>query len=249
MMYFLLISCVALHFGAREQFVSAAPSLTDEYGSTEHSNTPIGTNTETGLRIGNTHQHGCPCSDGSSGKSDELTQQRQHLEQLYSRNMMVHGMMCMCNVAMRGAPMRDDYHYTVGIGSHKLHTRVATWNEARKACNEEGGHLAIINSMAEERVLVEMFNRSGSFKGAATQEEAFLGLHDLYKEGEWVTVLGDSLAKTGYSKWSERWGGQPDNGGGKQHCGSLVKDGSMDDVACEIMLPFFCELPMIQPLH
>lgn len=99
------------------------------------------------------------------------------------------------------------------------------------------------------QVLLEMFNRSGPFKGAATQQEAFLGLHDLYKEGEWVTVLGDSLAKTGYSKWSEKWGGQPDNGGGKQHCGALVQDGSMDDVACEIMLPFFCELPMIQPLR
>jgi len=33
-----------------------------------------------------------------------------------------------------------------------LHTRAAMWNDARKICNEEGGHLAIINSIAEEHV-------------------------------------------------------------------------------------------------
>jgi len=99
------------------------------------------------------------------------------------------------------------------------------------------------------QVLLEIFNRSGPFKGASNQEEAFLGLHDLYKEGEWVTVLGDSLAKTGYSKWSQKWGGQPDNGAGEQDCGVLVQSGGMDDVACQIMLPFFCELPLIRPLY
>jgi len=66
--------------------------------------------------------------------------------------MMVHGMMCMCNVATMHSIPRDDYHYAMGIGAYKLHTRIATWNEARKACIEEGGHLAIVNSIAEERV-------------------------------------------------------------------------------------------------
>jgi len=100
------------------------------------------------------------------------------------------------------------------------------------------------------QVLLNIFKRAGPFKGTEIQNEAFLGLHDLYKEGEWVTVLGDSLAKTGYSKWSKKWGGQPDNGGGIQHCGALVaNEGSMDDMACEIMLPFFCELPLIRPLY
>lgn len=148
-MYFLLISCVAL-FGVCEHFVSAAPSPTEaQYDSTEQSNTSIGTNADASTR--NTQQQqGCPCSDGTFARSDRLMQQ--DFGHLYNRNMLVHGMMCMCNVPVRNSPMRDDYHYTVGIGSHKLHTRVATWNEARKACNEEGGHLAIINSMTEEHV-------------------------------------------------------------------------------------------------
>lgn len=99
------------------------------------------------------------------------------------------------------------------------------------------------------QVLLEIFNQSGPVKGAAYPNEAFLGIHDLYKEGEWVTLLGDSLARTGYTRWSDKWGGQPDNGGGKQHCGALMKEGGMDDVACDVPFPFFCELPLMHALH
>jgi len=96
---------------------------------------------------------------------------------------------------------------------------------------------------------LDIFNHAGPIKGAPIQDEAFLGLHDLYAEHEWVTVLGDSLAKTGYTKWSDKWGGQPDNGGGKQHCGALMKEGSMDDLACDIPYAFFCEIPLIRVLQ
>ncbi|CAL1675814.1 unnamed protein product [Lasius platythorax] len=256
--YFLLvIGCIALLAALEERsFVSAAPHTT---GSPERTTTVPGVNLNGDAQDAsiNNPESGCPCSTSSvnststiPGQSDWLTQQRrQHLEQFYSQNVMVHGMLCTCNVALRGAPMRDDYRYTVGIGAHKMHTRAATWNDARKLCNEEGGHLAIVNSIAEEHVLLEIFNSSGPIKGAAYPDEAFLGIHDLYKEGEWVTLLGDSLAKTGYTRWSDKWGGQPDNGGGKQHCGALMKEGGMDDVSCDVPFPFLCELPLMHALH
>lgn len=139
--------------------------------------------------------------------------------------------------------IRDDYRYTPGIGSHKLHTRAKVWNEARKICIEEGGHLAIINSQAEAHVLLDLFNKSGPFKGAVYQNQILLGIHDLYSEGEWVTLQGDSLAKTGYNTWSDKWGGQPDNGGGIQNCGAMMDDGKLDDVACNVPFAFFCEIP------
>lgn len=82
-------------------------------------------------------------------------------------------------------------------------------------------------------------------KGAVYPDEAYLGMHDIYAEGDWVTILGDSLAKTGFTEWSDKWGGQPDNGGGQQNCGAFLKEGTLDDVQCGAHFPFFCELPLV----
>lgn len=99
------------------------------------------------------------------------------------------------------------------------------------------------------QILLDLFKSAGAIRGAASTDEAFIGTHDLYNEGEWVTILGDSLHKSGYAKWSEQWGGQPDNGGGVQHCGALLKDGGMDDVNCGIRYPFFCEIAAIRAAY
>nr|XP_031828216.1 hemolymph lipopolysaccharide-binding protein-like [Nomia melanderi] len=139
--------------------------------------------------------------------------------------------------------LRDDYVYTPDIGLHKLHTRSVTWNAARIICKEEGGHLAIINSKAEARVLSEIFHKAGPVKGAPNNDEAFIGIHDYYSEGDWVTVLDESLAKTGFTKWSDKWGGQPDNAG-TQNCGAFLAEGTLDDVSCDSTFPFFCEIPI-----
>ncbi|XP_046146156.1 hemolymph lipopolysaccharide-binding protein-like [Osmia bicornis bicornis] len=167
---------------------------------------------------------------------------------LPTSNVNIHGTVCMCNLGMRGVPPREDYIYTAGIGSHKLHTRAESWNNARKICNQEGGHLAIINSYAEQRVLMELFKRSGPVVGAIYKKQASLGLHDLYMEGDWVTILGDPLAVTGFTVWSNSGTGQPDNTGGVQHCAGMLRDGTMDDINCNIRHAFFCEIPELAPL-
>ncbi|XP_063977848.1 hemolymph lipopolysaccharide-binding protein-like [Diachasmimorpha longicaudata] len=165
------------------------------------------------------------------------------------RNLVIQGMACTCDLNTHDVQRRDDYFYTVGVGAHKLHTRGATFNNARKVCMEEGGHLAVIDSVAEEQVLLDLFKQSGPMRNVTREDQAFIGIHDLFAEGEWVTVLGDSLHKYGYTKWSNLWGGQPDNGGGVQHCGTLLKGGEMDDVNCNIQFPFFCEIPSIRLAH
>lgn len=87
-----------------------------------------------------------------------------------------------------------------------------------------------------------MMNGTGMIKGATSTEEAYIGIHDYFEEGDWVTVLDDPLSSTGFNKWSDKWGGQPDNAG-IQNCGVLVVDGDLDDVHCDQELSFFCELP------
>ncbi|KAJ8674781.1 hypothetical protein QAD02_010567 [Eretmocerus hayati] len=187
-----------------------------------------------------------PCPSTTTGNA--TIPSHHHQPPSAGAGLLVHGMKCLCHVgaAAKDQPARDDYRYSPGIGAHKLHTRAATWNQARKTCNEEGGHLAIVNSFIEAHVLMDIFNKSSPVKGASYTDLAFVGIHDMYKEGEWVTILGDSLFKTGYTIWSEKWGGQPDNGGtnADQHCGVFLKEGGLDDVNCDVPFAFFCELPM-----
>ncbi|XP_029052191.1 hemolymph lipopolysaccharide-binding protein-like [Osmia bicornis bicornis] len=169
---------------------------------------------------------------------------------LPTSNVNIHGTVCMCNLGMRGVPPREDYIYTPGIGSHKLHTRGQTWNTARTMCIEEGGQLAVVNSDQEARAMMRLFHIYGKFKDAHRNDEAFLGIHDIYKEGDWTTILGDPLVETGFTKWSNLFGGQPDNGDGVrvQNCGGFLTEGTLDDIACNTRFAFICEIPEITPL-
>ncbi|XP_012251236.2 hemolymph lipopolysaccharide-binding protein-like [Athalia rosae] len=194
----------------------------------------------------------CPSSSNSPAQIESGTGTNHPLPWGSSnsmQNLVLHGMPCVCSLGPSRLPIRDDYKYTPGVGSHKLHTRALPWNEARKMCNEEGGHLAVINSVVEAQVLMDMFNTSGPIKNAAYNYVAYVGIHDLYKEGEWVSISGESLARTGYTKWTDKWGGQPDNGEGKQHCGAFFNEGGLDDVACDAAFAYFCELPTMQFFH
>ncbi|KAF7987148.1 hypothetical protein HCN44_001324 [Aphidius gifuensis] len=134
---------------------------------------------------------------------------------------------------------RDDYSYTPGIEYHKLHSKNARFNDARKICIEEGGHLAIINSFAEERVLLGIYARTKT-----NQDQAYVGIHNFYSSDDWVTIFGDLIYKAGYSEWADS---QPNNGdgGGVQNCATLYKTGKLNDVGCTCTFigPFFCEIP------
>lgn len=44
------------------------------------------------------------------------------------------------------------YYCTYDIGWHKLHITPEIWNHARKSCEQENAHLAVINSDAEAEV-------------------------------------------------------------------------------------------------
>ncbi|CAB0035125.1 unnamed protein product [Trichogramma brassicae] len=94
--------------------------------------------------------------------------------------------------------------------------------------------------------LLDMMRKSESLvRGSTNGEEALLGIHDLYKEADWVTIFGEPLASTGYAGWSSTyWNGQPDNRDKRQHCGALINQGGMDDVDCHDKFAFFCELPL-----
>ena len=79
--------------------------------------------------------------------------------------------------------------------------------------------------------------------GELINDEALVGVHDMYKEGEWVTVDGVALDKTGYARFSTTYWNvtQPDNLAGNQNCGAVTMEDGMDDVKCTDKFAFFCE--------
>lgn len=92
------------------------------------------------------------------------------------------------------------------------------------------------------KMLVDAKN---SIFGTSNTDEAFVGVHDLYEEGDWVTIDGEPLHSTGFSTWTTKYGYNPDNFAGRQNCGAIVVDGGLDDVCCNTSHVFFCEMPQI----
>ncbi|XP_046627140.1 hemolymph lipopolysaccharide-binding protein-like isoform X7 [Neodiprion virginianus] len=138
---------------------------------------------------------------------------------------------------LRNPPVtrRDDYTYFPGIGGYKVHLEYHSWNQARITCEKEGGHLAIINSLAERDAVVTVLR--------ATNPDFYvsLGFHDLYEEGHYVTIHGQTLARAGFNEWAD---GEPNNEDGPENCGSWHRNGGLNDHKCSVPLPFLCELPI-----
>jgi hypothetical protein len=110
--------------------------------------------------------------------------------------------------------------------------REVTWFEAKKLCENMGGHLATIGS-AEENAYVF---------GIAQNTQAWLGATDRANEGEWCWITGEPF---NYTNWA---GNQPDNCGGEQEEGesylhfSWESGGRWNDNAGCALLPFVCEI-------
>ncbi|KAJ8727849.1 hypothetical protein PYW08_016234 [Mythimna loreyi] len=131
------------------------------------------------------------------------------------------------------------YKYEPRTGScYKLHHERQEWLRAQLICSSEGGYLAVVNDEEEAMILRNMSSRRALKISKYTDwEPLFIGIRDWDRKGIWTTVQGDSLDSV-YHAWG--WG-QPDNLGGRQYCGSLLKNGLLDDTWCHVKTLFICE--------
>nr|CAD7425410.1 unnamed protein product [Timema monikensis] len=145
-----------------------------------------------------------------------------------------------------GPPLRagPGYEMVPGIGYYKFHTQAQLWEDARRTCAREGAHLAIINNEVEAKALQQIFARYPSAVGANNNDYAFIGVNDINVEGQYVTIFGQDMKSTGFSRWMS---GKPNNGGNPKtvpghDCVTVYRtDGSMNDLPCTWKLGFFCE--------
>nr|CAD7452199.1 unnamed protein product [Timema tahoe] len=137
----------------------------------------------------------------------------------------------------RAGPGYEAIH---GLGYYKLHTELKTWEEARRVCAEEGAHLAIVNSKVEMDVILNIWGRHPNIIDSYLNSYAHIGFHDLYTEGNYLTVLGDSLLSTDFVPWGAN---EPNNLGGNpgEDCGTLLREGKFNDINCDTKLAYFCE--------
>lgn len=131
---------------------------------------------------------------------------------------------------------------TPQVGLHLIHTHAKTWHQARNICREEGGDLAVINSPAESQALAELMAKSLSHYGSEDSNYVLIGFNDIDQEGEYVTIDGRSLNEAGFAEWATN---EPGNPGTGENCGSIYKDGRLNDISCEVAYGFACELPML----
>jgi hypothetical protein len=86
-------------------------------------------------------------------------------------------------------------------GKHYLVMKAPlTWHEARLACENQGGHLAIIHNEAQSRFLIAQLKSAGV-------DLAFIGATDERRERQWQWVDGTFLT---YENW-DREHAQPNN--------------------------------------
>ncbi|XP_044727381.1 hemolymph lipopolysaccharide-binding protein-like [Chrysoperla carnea] len=125
---------------------------------------------------------------------------------------------------------------------YKYHRDVQKWADARKICDAEGGHLVIINSEDEAyfvRGLMAKYPDS-VLNDVKYKNQVLIGMHDLFKEGEFVTIDGKSLESSGYTYWEP---GNPGNAP-NQNCGSVTRTGGINDFPCDTPSTFICEIPL-----
>ncbi|XP_071452995.1 hemolymph lipopolysaccharide-binding protein-like [Hetaerina americana] len=141
-------------------------------------------------------------------------------------------------VAIAPPQLPADYQLFPGVGYYKFHTALANgFEDASSRCANEGGHLAIVNSEAEHQVLQTLFAKHPESELKTVW--AFVGFHDRLKEGEFVTIFGQPLQSTGFTRWSSP--GQPDDYNKAEDCGTVRRNGGLNDIGCASVLPFFCE--------
>nr|XP_040056827.1 C-type lectin domain family 4 member E-like isoform X1 [Gasterosteus aculeatus aculeatus] len=119
-----------------------------------------------------------------------------------------------------------------------LSTRDGSWENGRKDCGDQGAALVIINSLEEQKFLLNI-----------TQRHSWIGLSDKDTEGTWKWIDETPLNSTAAYWYREGDVAQPDNGGigstVEEDCAHIKPDpnpqNSWNDLPCKTNMQWICE--------
>jgi hypothetical protein len=108
---------------------------------------------------------------------------------------------------------------------YKVFYEQLPWAEARRRCEELGGHLAYVEDGLEQSYVA----------GIPHRPQAWLGGTDQQQEGQWRWLNGAPLE---YTRWNT---GRPDNQKGNENYLCMTGSGAWDDEAGHVPLGYICE--------
>ncbi|XP_069673030.1 hemolymph lipopolysaccharide-binding protein-like [Periplaneta americana] len=129
-----------------------------------------------------------------------------------------------------------DYEFVPEFGYYKLHRAAKKWVQAMDTCKTENAHLLIINSDKEAKAIQRVWLRHPKNFSDWRDHWVFVGIHDQFEEGKFITVFSQSLNDTGYTKWS-----QEPSRGRAENCGISNVKGEYGDADCAETMAFICE--------
>jgi hypothetical protein len=126
--------------------------------------------------------------------------------------------------AMAGATQWNGHRY-------KVFPDPVSWSEARKACEDVGGHLVIIEDQKEHDSLMQWVKIPGD------PGYLWIGTSDQAREGRWLWVNGTPVV---FKKFAP---GEPTNSVGKEHYAvmNFANGGLWNDLPDDIRCGFICE--------
>ncbi|MFK7979881.1 MAG: HYR domain-containing protein, partial [Saprospiraceae bacterium] len=136
-----------------------------------------------------------------------------------------------CNSCPEPGLDLTDFVYMGTLDGHQYYCsrEKANWATAKATCESQGGHLAVINSAAENQMLSAFLK----------DQSAYIGLSDREQEGTFKWCNNDPVT---YTNW---YPGQPDNYGGNQDVTRLFPNGVWDDIAGNYLLEYILEIPCL----
>ncbi|PNF32648.1 hypothetical protein B7P43_G15057 [Cryptotermes secundus] len=179
------------------------------------------------------------------------------MAKLWSYSLCLLATLCMVQAkpyheAKHRALLRTGYIYFPGGGYYRLaYKRPIIWAEARRNCQQEGASLAVVNSQQEAENLRTLYLDYGPnnadlqfFASNTTQvpvanATVHIGIHDIFIEGEYLTVRSEPLIATGFVRWKP---GFP-IGDEQNNCGAFDTAKYILDGPCDAKLPYICEIP------
>nr|CAD7423020.1 unnamed protein product [Timema monikensis] len=153
------------------------------------------------------------------------------------------------------ATVISSYKYFENVGYYKLYyDEMTTWNNSWEMCAQDGAHLAVINSLDEAVRLRNMFishtstnddryGYSNSRYDEFKHFQAYVGIRYDDDINDFVTIFDEPLSATGFTAWSPY--SPSDDVNSETGCVTLIKDGYMQNVNCNYLLPYFCEYEMV----